>query len=142
MSIEIKNLGKNYGKKVALNNVSLTFENGIYGLLGENGAGKSTMLNIMVTTLSQTTGQVLYNGRDIRDKKSGYLDILGYMPQTPKFYKNYTACEFLKYIAALKGIKKNVNDRIDELLSLVNLTDSKDLRLGAYSGGMIMAKFM
>ena len=137
MSIEIKNLGKNYGKKVALNNVSLTFENGICGLLGENGAGKSTMLNIMVTTLSQTTGQVLYNGRDIRDKKSGYLDILGYMPQTPKFYKNYTACEFLKYIAALKGIKKNVNDRIDELLSLVNLTDSKDLRLGAYSGGML-----
>lgn len=54
MSIEIKNLGKNYGKKVALNNVSLTFENGICGLLGENGAGKSTMLNIMVTTLSQT----------------------------------------------------------------------------------------
>ena len=137
MSIEIKNIVKKYGKKVALNDVSLTLENGIYGLLGENGAGKSTLLNIMVTSLAQTSGQVLYNGMDIRDKKSGYLDTLGYMPQTPKFYKNYTACEFLKYIAALKGIKKNVNAKTDELLALVNLTESKDVKLGAYSGGML-----
>ena len=137
MSIEIKNVVKKYGKKVALNDVSLTLENGIYGLLGENGAGKSTLLNIMVTSLAQTSGQVLYNGMDIRDKKSGYLDTLGYMPQTPKFYKNYTACEFLKYIAALKGIKKNVNAKTDELLALVNLTESKDVKLGAYSGGML-----
>lgn len=137
MSIEIKQISKNYGKKEALKNVSLTLENGIYGLLGENGAGKSTLLNIMVTSLAQTRGQVLYNGVDIRDKKSGYLDALGYMPQTPKFYKNYTACEFLKYIAALKGIKKNANSKIDELLSLVNLIESKNMKLGAFSGGML-----
>lgn len=54
MSIEIRNIGKNYGKKEALKNVSVTLENGIYGLLGENGAGKSTLLNIMVTSLAQT----------------------------------------------------------------------------------------
>lgn len=137
MSIEIRNIGKNYGKKEALKNVSVTLENGIYGLLGENGAGKSTLLNIMVTSLAQTSGQVLYNGIDIRDKKSGYLDALGYMPQTPKFYKNYTAREFLEYIAALKEIKKNVNAKIDELLSLVNLTESKNMKLGAFSGGML-----
>lgn len=137
MNIEIKNITKYYGKKKALDNVSITLENGIYGLLGANGAGKSTLLNIMVTSLAPTDGCVLYNGTDIRNKRSGYLDSLGYMPQTPKFYRNYTAEEFLKYIAALKGIKKGLHEKISELLDFVNLADSRKTKIGAFSGGML-----
>lgn len=137
MSIEIKNITKYYGKKKALDNVSLTLDNGIYGLLGANGAGKSTLLNIMVTSLAPTDGCVLYNGVDIRNRHSGYLDTLGYMPQSPKFYKNYTAEEFLKYIAALKGIKKGLDNKISELLDFVNLADSRKTKIGAFSGGML-----
>lgn len=137
MSIEIRNVTKYYGKKLALNDVSLSLENGIYGLLGANGAGKSTLLNIMVTSLAPTKGQVLYNGIDIRNRNSRYLNNLGYMPQTPKFYKNYTAEEFLRYIASLKGIKKGLNSKIDELIEYVNLSEDRKTKIGAYSGGML-----
>ena len=137
MSIEIRNVTKYYGKKLALNDVSLSLENGIYGLLGANGAGKSTLLNIMVTSLAPTKGQVLYNGIDIRNRNSRYLNNLGYMPQTSKFYKNYTAEEFLRYIASLKGIKKGLNSKIDELIEYVNLSEDRKTKIGAYSGGML-----
>lgn len=137
MKIDIQNITKYYGKKKALDHVNLQLDNGIYGLLGANGAGKSTLLNIMVTSLAPTEGKVLYNGVDIRDKNSGYLDSLGYMPQSPKFYKNYTAEEFLKYIAALKGIKSGLNEKIGELLEFVNLSGSRKTKIGAFSGGMV-----
>jgi len=136
MSLEIRNVTKYYGKKLALDGVSLTFENGIYGLLGANGAGKSTLLNIMVTALAPTDGSVYYNGTDIRNKRSGYLDALGYMPQNPRFYKNYTAQEFLRYMAALKGVDSGVEGKIDDLLGFVNLSDCKKMKVGSFSGGM------
>ena len=137
MSIEIAHITKDYGKKRALNDVSLQLEHGVIGLLGANGAGKSTLIHILVTALAPTRGQVLYNGRDIRDRRSGYLEKLGYMPQSPKFYKNYTAEEFLRYIAALKGMKHTGKQKIDELLAFVNLTESRKTKIGAFSGGML-----
>ena len=91
----------------------------------------------MVTSLAPTAGCVLYNGTDIRNKRSGYLDVLGYMPQSAKFYRNYTAEEFLKYCAALKGVKHGLAKKIDELLTFVNLNDSKKTKIGAFSGGML-----
>lgn len=137
MSIAIQDVTKFYGKTKALDQINLCFDSGIYGLLGANGAGKSTLLNIMVTSLAPTQGCVLYNGEDIRNKRSGYLNALGYMPQTPKFYKNYTAEEFLHYIAALKGIQKGVREKISELLDFVNLSESRKTKIGAFSGGML-----
>ncbi len=138
MTIEIKNISKSYGKKQALRNVSLTFDKGIYALLGSNGAGKSTLLNILVTSLMQSSGQVLFGGKDIRDKASEYIDNLGYLPQTPRFYKNYTAEEFLKYIAALKGVEKDgLSDKITELLNFVNLSEERKTKIGNFSGGML-----
>ena len=138
MAIEIKNISKNYGKKVALKKVDLVLEDGIYGLLGSNGAGKSTLLNILVTSLSQTSGEVLYNGTDIRDKGSDYLEKLGYLPQNPRFYKNYTAEEFLRYMAALKGVNPECLDkRIPKLLAFVNLKNEGKTKIGNFSGGMV-----
>lgn len=135
--IEIRNITKYYGKKKALDNVSLTLTEGIYGLLGPNGAGKSTLINILVTALSQTSGEVLYGGVDIRDKRSGYLRELSFLPQNPRFYKNYTAEEFLKYMAALKKVDGKVDSKIDELLDFVNLADEKKNKIGTFSGGML-----
>lgn len=136
MGIEIKNLSKSYGKKEALTNVNLTFENEIYGLLGANGAGKTTLINIMVTALEPTEGMVLYNGKDIRSKDSQYLSKLGFLPQMPNFYKNYSAEEFLRYMAALKGVETGLDDKITELLEFVNLSDERKTKIGAFSGGM------
>ncbi len=136
MSIEIQNLTKYYGKKRALNNVSLKFENGIYGLLGANGAGKSTLINIMVTSLTPTSGKILYNGENTVSSKA-YLNSLGFMPQSLRFYKNYTAEEFLKYMAALKGVKLNGSSKLDELFELVNLSKARKQKVGGFSGGML-----
>ena len=135
--IEIKNITKYYGKKKAIDNISLTLTEGIYGLLGPNGAGKSTLINILVTALSQTAGEVLYGGIDIRDKRSGYLSDLGFLPQNPRFYKNYTAEEFLKYMAALKNVGGKIDGKIDELLDFVNLAEEKKNKIGTFSGGML-----
>lgn len=138
MPIEIKNISKAYGRKLALNNVSLILEDGIYGLLGSNGAGKSTLLNILVTSLSQSSGEILFNGKNIRDKSSDYLKNLGYLPQNPRFYKNYTAEEFLKYMAALKGVENSrLSEKITEILDFVNLADEAKTKIGSFSGGMI-----
>lgn len=136
MGIEIKNLSKSYGKKEVLKNINLSFENGIYGLLGANGAGKTTLINIMVTALEPTKGMVLYNGKDIRQSDSGYLSKLGFLPQMPSFYKNYTAEEFLKYMAALKNVSHNLDRKITELLEFVNLSEERKTKIGAFSGGM------
>ncbi len=138
MAIEIKNISKNYGKKVALKKVDLVLEDGIYGLLGSNGAGKSTLLNILVTSLSQSSGEILFNGKNIRDKSSDYLKNLGYLPQNPRFYKNYTAEEFLRYMAALKGVENSrLSEKIAEILDFVNLSDEAKTKIGSFSGGMV-----
>lgn len=135
--IEIENITKTYGKKKALDQVNITFKEGIYGLLGPNGAGKSTLINILVTALAQTDGIIKYNGIDIRNPKSNYLKNLGFLPQNPRFYKNYTAEEFLKYMAALKNVEGNIAQKVDELLNFVNLSEEKKNKIGNFSGGMV-----
>lgn len=136
MSLEIKNVTKFYGQKQALDNVSINFDKGIYGLLGPNGAGKSTLLNIMVTALKPTSGEILFNGKDIFSQKKNYLSHLGFMPQTPGYYKNYTAEEFLRYVSALKNVKSEREKKIKELLSFVNLSSEAKNKVGTFSGGM------
>ena len=135
MQLCINSLYKSYGKKEVLKDVNLCLESGIYGLLGPNGAGKSTLVNIIVTALSATSGDVLWNGKDIRLKRNGFLDVLGYVPQAGAFYNHYTANEFLRYIAALKGVREP-DAIIDELLHFVNLTEEKNNKIKTFSGGM------
>lgn len=135
MFLEIKRLFKSYSKKEVLKDVNLCLESGIYGLLGPNGAGKSTLINILVTALPASSGEVLWNGEDIHIKGNGFLNVLGYVPQTGAFYNHYTANEFLRYIAALKGVREP-DEKIDELLRFVNLTEEKNNKIKTFSGGM------
>ena len=137
MQLEVSNVTKYYHKKKALDHVSFTLENGIYGLLGVNGAGKSTLINILVTSLEATEGQILYEGKDIRANLTEWLSVLGYMPQTLNFYRNYTVEEFLQYVAALKKIHVGSDRRIRCLLNYVNLYENRNKKIGALSGGML-----
>jgi ABC-2 type transport system ATP-binding protein len=135
--LEIKNLTKSFGKKNANNNITLTLENGVYGLLGPNGAGKTTLMKQIVTLTKPTSGEIIYNGKSIYEKADEYRDIIGYLPQEFGAYKNFTAKQFLQYVAALKGIDKNkANGKIDELLNLVGLYEVKNKAVGKFSGGM------
>ncbi|MBW9146487.1 ABC transporter ATP-binding protein [Clostridium sp. CM028] len=135
--LEIKKLTKTFGKKNANNNITLTLENGVYGLLGPNGAGKTTLMKQIVTLTKPTSGEIIYNGKSIYDKEDEYRNIIGYLPQEFGAYKNFTAKQFLKYVAALKGIDKNsASEKIDELLNLVGLYEVRNKAVGKFSGGM------
>ena len=135
MQLIIKNVSKQYPGTLALDNFSAELTNGLYGLLGPNGAGKTTLISIITTLLQPTAGTVFYNGKPVGGRD--YMRILGYLPQYPQFYQNFTAQEFLHYMAAMKGIrKKEARQRTAELLEQVNLTEHANKKIGAFSGGM------
>ena len=135
--IEVRKLRKSFGKREILHGLDLTFDKGVYGLLGPNGAGKTTLMSIMVGLLQPTAGDVLFQNRSILGKNAFYLKKLGFLPQYPGYYKNYTAFEFMEYMSALKGIKGDNREQIDNLLSFVNLEDAADQKLETFSGGML-----
>lgn len=137
MKLEIIDLRKEYGQKKALDGISLTLEAGIYGILGANGAGKSTMLNILTDNILRTSGQVLCDGTEILKLGKAYREKLGYMPQQQGGYEQMTGKAFLLYMASLKGVpRKHAKVQVDELLNRVNLSDVSRKRIGSYSGGM------
>ncbi|MEK5040272.1 ABC transporter ATP-binding protein [Sporosarcina sp. FSL K6-3457] len=139
MELSIQNVTKRYnkGKKTALDQFSVELTPGIYGILGPNGAGKSTLMNIITDHFKPSEGNITYNGQPIAKLGKKYRDILGYMPQQQGIYNDFTGRRFLWYIAALKGLSaKQTKERVEHLLSIVNLTEDADTKLGAYSGGM------
>lgn len=135
MILEIKNVSKQYPKTLALDQFSAELTSGLYGLLGPNGAGKTTLISIITTLLSPSSGSVLYDGKPVGGRD--YMKIIGYLPQYPRFYKDFTAQEFLLYMAAMKGLDaKSARTRVAELLEQVNLSEHKNKKIGAFSGGM------
>lgn len=139
MELKIANLSKTYKKGTvkALDNFSVTLTSGVYGLLGPNGSGKSTLMNIITDNLNADSGEVLYDGDNIKKLGKSYRSLLGYMPQQQGLYDDFTLNRFLWYMAALKGLKKKESkQKIVSLLETVNLIDSAHKKLGSFSGGM------
>ena len=145
MELELRELSKSYGSVKALNKISYTFKPGIYGILGANGAGKSTMINLITDNVSRDSnngGNILYDGEDILKLGKKFRAIVGYMPQQQGFYEDFSPKAFLKYMAEVKGLKrkneegKSVAQQIDELLEVVNLTSVAYKKIGGFSGGM------
>jgi ABC-2 type transport system ATP-binding protein len=136
--LQIRSLSKRYhGGVEALRGVSLEIGPGVTGLLGPNGAGKSTLLRIVATVMRPTAGNIIWNGTDIASNPDVLRVGLGYLPQDAGTYPNLTAREFLRYIAALKGMRTHVAERrISDLLEELNLVDAKNRPLASYSGGM------
>lgn len=137
MELEFVQLTKSYKKKMALDHVSAVLNSGVYGLLGANGAGKTTLINIFVGILKGDAGRILVDGEDAASLGKEFLSKIGYMPQYPVFYKDFTVMDFMLYMCALKGIpKKEGMGRTKELLKIVNLADAEKKKIGALSGGM------
>ncbi len=137
MSIQFQKVSKRYKDKYALKDFSAELDEGVYGLLGANGAGKTTLINIFVGILRGDGGKLLVDGQDAKKLGKSFLSQIGYMPQYPIFYRDFRVVEFLRYMCALKGIPEKQGDaRIRELLSMTNLTEHKDKKIGALSGGM------
>ncbi|MCO8266550.1 ABC transporter ATP-binding protein [Haloferax sp. AB510] len=131
----VDGLGKQYGDTWALRDVTFSCSEGVVGLLGPNGAGKSTLMRILTTFQQPTEGSVQWNGVDVTSEPDAIRKELGYLPQEFGVYPNLTAEEFLEYLAGIRGIA-DAEDRISELLELVNLEDDWDRALGGFSGGM------
>ncbi len=137
MKLELINLTKQYGNFTALDHVNITFTEGIYGILGANGAGKSTMMNLLTDNIPRTEGQILFDGTDILKLGKDFRRVLGYMPQQQGYYEHMTAQTFLSYMADLKAIpKREAREEIEKLLEITNLSDVRHKKLGGYSGGM------
>ena len=137
MELQLQELNKQYGTKCAVNNVSATLTSGVYGLLGANGAGKTTLMRMICGVLKPTSGSIRLNGKSIGELGERYYTHLGYMPQDFGFYPDFTAREFMMYMAAVKGLdKRQAVSRTEDLLNMVNLKDVADKKIKSYSGGM------
>ena len=134
----VDNVTKKYGNFTALEDISLEFHNGVYGLLAPNGAGKTTLIKMLATLIFPTKGEILYDGTEITELDEAYRTLIGYLPQDFGFYRNYSPLKFLIYIAALKGIDgKTAKDKASKLLELVSLAEVKNKKMRKFSGGMI-----
>lgn len=137
MELQLQHLNKHYGTKYAINDINTTLTSGVYGLLGPNGAGKTTLICMICGVLKPTSGKIRLDGKTIEELGEHYYSHLGYMPQNFGFYPDFTAREFMRYMAAVKGLdKKEAKTRTEELLELVNLHDVADKKIKSFSGGM------
>ncbi len=120
--IEVKNLTKSYGDKLAVDNISFRANNGeILGFLGPNGAGKSTTMNILTGYLSSTGGEVYINGKEILENPIEAKKEIGYLPEFPPLYLDMTVKEYLCFIYELKGCKLPRNTHLKEICELVKI---------------------
>lgn len=138
MNLSVENVSKQYrGGVWGLRDFTIKLESGVLGLVGPNGAGKSTLMRILATISRPTSGTARWNEQDIVADPEVVRRELGYLPQDFGVYPNLSAVEFLSYIATLKGIAASAaRRRIEELLTLLNLTEAGKRPLGGYSGGM------
>ena len=142
MKLYFNQISKSYGTNLALNNFTVSLESGIYAILGPNGSGKSTLMNILTDNLKADSGEIIYtddNGVSENVLKMGvrFREKIGFMPQYPGLYPNFSVERFMWYMAALKGLKKaEAKKQIPEILAAVELEDVPKKKIGALSGGM------
>ncbi len=137
MELRTAGLTKQYGSKTAVKRLNVTLTNGVYGLLGANGAGKTTLMRLLCTVQRPTRGEITLDGQNIWRLGERYRELLGYLPQHFGYYPDFTALDFLLYIAALKGIDgKWAEGRSRELLEEVGLSGECRHRIKTFSGGM------
>ena len=150
MKLQLNHISKSYGTNKALSDFTATLTPGIYALLGPNGSGKSTLMNIIIDNLKADSGSITYaeddgEGEDVLKMGVRFRSLLGFMPQYPGMYPNFTVERFLWYMAALKDVgahlkgkerKQYIANEIDTLLRAVELDDVPNRKIGALSGGM------
>ena len=137
MELKTIELTKKFGSKTAVNHLNIALSNGVYGLLGANGAGKTTFMRLLCGIQNPTSGQIILNGKNIDGLGEKYRDLLGYLPQQFGYYPDFTAIDFLLYVSALKGLSdKNAKKKSKELLEKVGLSVESRHKIKTFSGGM------
>jgi ABC-2 type transport system ATP-binding protein len=135
MELIADRITKQYKNKIAVDRMSFTLTKGVTGLLGANGAGKTTLMRLLCGILVPDSGTVSCDGMGVGTEE--YRDILGYLPQDFGFYPEFSGKDFLLYMSAVKGIRKqDALQKTAELIELVGLGDSAGKKVRTYSGGM------
>jgi ABC-2 type transport system ATP-binding protein len=136
--IETHELGKTYKNVQALKALDLkVHQNSIFGFLGPNGAGKTTTIKLMLGLIRPTAGSASIFGMDSVNQSVDIRARIGYLPQEPHFYEHMTARQTLRFVARFffKGPQKAIEERVDEMLELVDLADKADRPIKTFSGG-------
>ena len=134
--IEIEDLSKNYGKKTALKNLTLTIEPGqIFGFLGHNGAGKSTTLKSLVSIIEPTSGKIVVDGLELKANRQAIKEKITYVPDTPDIFLQLTAMEYWDLLAAAYNLS-DISERRLKLVTLFGMEERVDETLSSFSHGM------
>ncbi|HTQ34511.1 MAG TPA: ABC transporter ATP-binding protein [Stellaceae bacterium] len=135
--LEIRNLYKNFGPLVAVDDVSFTVSRGeVLGFLGPNGAGKSTTMKMITGFLAPTAGTAVICGADIRERPLAAKRQFGYLPEGAPAYPDMTVADFLRFVAHIRGFRgKDAQARIDGIVSLVHLDEVYQQRIETLSKG-------
>ena len=138
LMIEIKNLHKFYGKKEILKGINLTINDGdIYAFVGSNGAGKTTTIKAMLGILPFENGDVLYDGKSIKEEPLEIKENLAYIPDNPDIYEHLTGLEYLSFIADMyETDAKTKNENIKKYSKLLEIDTKLNDKIGSYSHGM------
>lgn len=138
LELKLDRVTKKFGTKIAVDQVEFTLTNGVYGLLGANGAGKTTLMRMMCGLLAPDSGQIYFQGEQIRRMGAEYRRVLGYLPQEFGYYPDFTAKRYLSYLAQLKAMPpRMIPERLEEIWELTGLQDDKNKKLKGFSGGML-----
>ena len=135
MSIEIKNVTKEYGLQKALNDISFTVNKGeILGFLGPNGAGKSTLMKIITCYIPPTTGTVIVDGYDVLEDSLEIRKKVGYLPEHNPLYLDMYVKEYLNFIAGIHKLSKK-KEKVSNVVDLVGLELEQNKKIGELSKG-------
>lgn len=138
MLLEIDQVNKEYDEIQIVKNFSYNFTPGVYGLLGVNGVGKTTLIKLICTLIKPSSGNIYWNGNNIYTLNEIYREQLGYLPQEFGFYPDIKVKDYMLYISSLKGIPSKIaKNKIDELLKIVSLEKAKNKKMKVLSIGML-----
>jgi ABC-2 type transport system ATP-binding protein len=137
MNIQIENLSKRYGPQKAVDNISFSVKTGeILGFLGPNGAGKSTTMKIITGYLAMGDGDVIINGKSLRETGDEIKKHIGYLPENNPLYLDMPVIDYLAFCASLQGVKKEeVDGRVREMVKVCGLNAEKHKKIGELSKG-------
>ncbi|UJA36137.1 ABC transporter ATP-binding protein [Bacillus velezensis] len=136
--LELTDLTKKYGDFTAVNHISLGVEKGeIFGLLGPNGAGKSTTVSMISTVLPPTGGTICIDGISLQEQPAAIKKVMGVVPQEIALYQALSAKDNLAFFGSLYGLSgKELCNRVDEVLDIIELQEQRNQRISEFSGGM------
>ena len=134
--IETKNLTKRYGARTAVDGLTFSVPRGkVVGFLGPNGAGKSTTLKMLAAYLPPTEGTARIDGRDVVEDSLGARRLIGYMPETVPLHPEMRVCEYLRFRAEIKGVRRGIDAAMDRAMELADVTDVRRRLIGDLSKG-------